>query len=418
MGAYVCYDWESQSRDDPFAAANPPPRSASRAFLGDDFFSRVVSVSFHGVDVPVRDADLEPLDSFPSLRSLTLTETQISDAGLQRLGKYAELRSLCLEGTRISDTGLEYLRELTSLERLNLRATVITDVGLAHLKGLTELKWLSLRDTATTDAGLKCLQDLSSLKTLELQGTNISDVGLVLLGELPNLESLSLHGIHRISGRGVKMLRRALPDCRIEFDDEWPTPNDVNDSAVTENRETKESPERLQNSRSGTPGEDDARALKKSSVGGALHATHSRPRLRITSVEKPANKSKPLKISLQLTAEGSTLLTLSRDQFSVHLTPGGKAVSFISNAVFSASAKELFLVEPGRPSNLAFFSSTNRIGESLVFADVPVEDRERWSDLPPGEYVLRVYINGPRIREFDYQWIGQAHSNDYVLVIE
>ncbi len=55
--------------------------------------------------------------------------------------------------------GLEHLRGLTQLKDLNLNGMrVITDVGLEHLEGLTQLQELGIIGTRVTDEGVKKLR--------------------------------------------------------------------------------------------------------------------------------------------------------------------------------------------------------------------------------------------------------------------
>ena len=46
--------------------------------------------------------------------------------------------------------------------------------------------------------------------------------------------------------------------------------------------------------------------------------------------------------------------------------------------------------------------------------------RERWSDLPPGEYVLCVGISSIEGEglDIDYHWVGVKFSDDYKLVVK
>lgn len=93
-----------------------------------------------------------------NLRSLDLTDSEVTDAGLEHLKGLSGLSSLYLKGTQITDAGLEHLAELASLEVLFLADTQITDAGLEHLKGLTNLRELPLYGSQVTDEGVKDLQ--------------------------------------------------------------------------------------------------------------------------------------------------------------------------------------------------------------------------------------------------------------------
>jgi hypothetical protein len=97
-----------------------------------------------------------------------------------------------------TDEELKTLSRLTSLRRLYLaRAVDVTDAGLAHLERLTRLRLLVLGDAdQVTDAGLRSLGRLKSLTFLKL------DLG------------------RRMTPAGIEQLKRDLPHCRIEIDDD------------------------------------------------------------------------------------------------------------------------------------------------------------------------------------------------------
>ena len=71
---------------------------------------------------------------------------------------------------------------------------MVSDDGLSHLKGLKDLKQLSLTNTKVTDAGLTHLVGLAKLDKLLLKGT-------------------------RVTPASVAALQKALPNCKIEWDD-------------------------------------------------------------------------------------------------------------------------------------------------------------------------------------------------------
>jgi len=142
-------------------------------------------------------------------------------------------------------------------------------------------------------------------------------------------------------------------------------------------------------------------------AGDSYLTTESHPRLRIRSVQKPEKKSRPLEVTVELASEGKTAVAVSREQFSVHIYTDQQPYLFVGDASFPTNAPRVFAVMPQKPSTLSVSASTNRLG-----------DGKRWSDLPPGSYTLRIYINSGKRREFDYQWLGQTYSDDYKLVIK
>jgi len=115
---------------------------------------------------------------------------------------------LDLYRSEISD--LSPLKELTNLTWLDLDSNQITDVS--PLKGLTNLQGLVLNFNQISD--ISPLAGLTNLELLELTGNKISD--LSPLAGLTNLETLYLMG-NPILGDQKAMLKKALPNCEIEF---------------------------------------------------------------------------------------------------------------------------------------------------------------------------------------------------------
>lgn len=68
-------------------------------------------------NVPVTDAGLNSLDSFPHLKHLYLEKTRISDSGLKRVGALPRLEALHVDGTAVTKAGVASLQA----SRPNLR---------------------------------------------------------------------------------------------------------------------------------------------------------------------------------------------------------------------------------------------------------------------------------------------------------
>ena len=102
--------------------------------------------------------DADTVQQTPAAKEPTVDATSVK-AQLEKLGatikvnEQGEIDHVGLFGTPITDAGLVHLKGLTSLQDLNLSGTKITDVGLAHLAGLTSLRPLRLHNTQITDAG-------------------------------------------------------------------------------------------------------------------------------------------------------------------------------------------------------------------------------------------------------------------------
>lgn len=71
---------------------------------------------------------------------------------------FNNVTGVTLRGTRVRNDQLIIAKALRRLRYLCLDNTAITDAGLARLSGLTHLKKLFLRDTRVTDEGVKELR--------------------------------------------------------------------------------------------------------------------------------------------------------------------------------------------------------------------------------------------------------------------
>ena len=110
-------------------------------------------------DLPITDAALTNLSTFPHLTSLHIINCpNVTDAGLEHIESLTKLRQLDLRGSSITDRGLVRLSNLKELRELSLMRTAVTDDGLAHLDELTNLEWLALSDTSVTIEAAKTLR--------------------------------------------------------------------------------------------------------------------------------------------------------------------------------------------------------------------------------------------------------------------
>ncbi|GGM90368.1 hypothetical protein GCM10010967_24200 [Dyadobacter beijingensis] len=99
---------------------------------------------------------------------------------------------LKLNDTRVTDGALQTIGQLTNLTRLNLENTVTGDAGVKNLAPLAQLQYLNLVGTEVTDAGLEALKTHKQLKRLYLWQS-------------------------KVTLAGIENLRKALPDCEINF---------------------------------------------------------------------------------------------------------------------------------------------------------------------------------------------------------
>ena len=160
------------------------------------------------------DEAMQFVSRLSRLRVLDLWGTRVSDAGLAMLTSLPGLRRLTVPGRHIGDAGMPSLADLGSLRELDLSGSSVTDAGLAFLTRAHSLVRLSLWGTHVTDGGLRHLQRLTSLAEIDLGATSVTDGGLAHLLHLP-LRHVSLED-SLVSLKGLRMLRAALPGCRVE----------------------------------------------------------------------------------------------------------------------------------------------------------------------------------------------------------
>lgn len=103
-----------------------------------------------------------------TLRSLSLSNCQVTDQTAKLIAGCNQLAFLELDGTRISDQGVKILARLPRLEVLILDHTNVTDAGVAYLSGTPQLVELSLSNTDASDEMLESLQ-------LEIPALRVSD---------------------------------------------------------------------------------------------------------------------------------------------------------------------------------------------------------------------------------------------------
>ena len=174
-------------------------------------------------------ADVERLPaSAPSLCARGLADGDIpSLARLRDLDFLDFSASYAGMEAKITDEGLARLAklDLPKFKVLNLGwNNNITDEGLDYLCRMKSLDWLLLYACPhITDAGLSKLANAKNLTYLDLRGCpGVTDVGIQQLAANTNWETIQLGGCPNITAQGVAKLQAALPNARINKDDqEW-----------------------------------------------------------------------------------------------------------------------------------------------------------------------------------------------------
>lgn len=151
--------------------------------------------------------------------SLTLaTNTKLTPAECQNFAGCKNLTYLSMVRYDLTPELLKSFTQLTKLENLSIGSSTITTEGLTTFAECRELKRLSLSGTNVTDEGLKLFKSCSHLADLDLQDTAVGDESVLLFKSCDGLEKLTIKGTN-VTARAVEELKKALPRCRIVWND-------------------------------------------------------------------------------------------------------------------------------------------------------------------------------------------------------
>lgn len=136
-----------------------------------------------------------------------------TNADVEGLGAWRSLRSLTLSDIELTDECLPMLRKLSDLEALDLSDTAIEGAQLRVLKGLP-LRRLALNYVPLTKPGVEAIAEVRRIEELSLQGTSVDNLSLRTLAQIPGLRVLDVSDAWTtLTGR--QNFRDASPDCEI-----------------------------------------------------------------------------------------------------------------------------------------------------------------------------------------------------------
>jgi serine/threonine protein kinase len=218
------------------------------------------------------DVGLSHFSGCKRLEKLELRDTPVGDTGLDTIKQFTRLRDLDLRGARVSESGVieltealpeciihwnggvidpwagpnfdfmaaKFVLDVGGTVRVNGAGTNIKEikdlpngpfrltavylsgpVNEAHLsvfQNCRNLKTLYLIDTQISAQGLTHFKGCKNLAELHISGTELNDVGLQQIARFTKLTDLSIKGT-KIARGDVLELAKALPKCRIEWDD-------------------------------------------------------------------------------------------------------------------------------------------------------------------------------------------------------
>jgi len=163
---------------------------------------------------------LDNLQSVSVINTLYI-EFKFSEAGLKRLLSMPgvmKCENLDLRGSPYFTEDCFLLMESFSrLKKLTPSNGFATPKGLAAL-GKLPLNDLNLVAARVTDDSLEVLGRHSTMETLDISGTPVTDRGLTHLHVSKSLKTLNVSKT-KVTAAGVAALQKALPNCKIEWDD-------------------------------------------------------------------------------------------------------------------------------------------------------------------------------------------------------
>ena len=122
-----------------------------------------------------QDGHIDAFRHLGSVKSLVLTDTQITDEASDKLADYLpKLESLLLAGTQVTSASLDNWVRLRSLKILDLSRTASTE-GFERLASLPGLEWFLLREVDVAAGALMPLVTSESLQRLSLNGAAVDD---------------------------------------------------------------------------------------------------------------------------------------------------------------------------------------------------------------------------------------------------
>lgn len=140
----------------------------------------------------------------------------LPDPALEELIKHkASLKSLDLSNLELSEEQGRRFSEFESLEKLSIHMSKIPATLLESVKSLSQLKSCALLDVRLDDATIESLTIPESVRSLELKfNKRITNASVPALSKLTQLQDLTVAGTG-ITPKGLQELQTALPNCNI-----------------------------------------------------------------------------------------------------------------------------------------------------------------------------------------------------------
>ena len=154
-------------------------------------------------DMPDIDKGIAAIERLHNVKSITISNIDITDKALKHIGNLKNLEEITAEGKcSIMSSSMAHLKSLDKLKTLNIEdGSQIT--GLDEVGKLVGLKKLSIYDNvAFSDQEINKLENLHELESLAISGDNIGDETAKLASNLPNIKDLSID--NNLTDEGMK----------------------------------------------------------------------------------------------------------------------------------------------------------------------------------------------------------------------
>jgi len=198
--------------------------------IGEEYFREIRQVSLvyddtggNRLDNPnVQSCEqvLAILARLPGLRKLLLKETQATDEGLRHIGRMTDLEELYMwDAADVTDPGIAHLNRLDRLKTIHVSDSNLTDASLVLLSQMPAIRELSLQSNHFTDTGLVRMSGHNRIERLYvgLVKSRFTDIGVVHLAEFDQLKALDLQG-SIVSMQMLQQLARSPKLKRISLD--------------------------------------------------------------------------------------------------------------------------------------------------------------------------------------------------------
>jgi hypothetical protein len=131
----------------------------------------------------------------------------------------------------------------------------------------------------------------------------------------------------------------------------------------------------------------------------------SQPKIHVQNVIIPQRASDPLLVTFKIISTGKTPVAIAQENIGFELWRPGIYSRKGGDLLFSNSVPRVVVVQPG----------SNVVINAMILTNA---QNEAWSVLGPGKYGLQISTGSGKTQNFDYEWMGQLHSDSYEFEVK